>query len=218
VSVTGAEDEFMTKTAELPATDLSQTQSIRWTDARLVRGCVTGNHDAWSALVGKYKNLIFSIPLKYGFSREEAADIFQVVCTELLSQLPRFRDARDLPKWIVKATALICYHRKREEPNNQPRAGEISRWFQEPLPPEAERIVHMVEPEQALRNAMSELTPQCRQLVRSLFFEQPARSYEEIAQELGLARNSLRFARQPSLGQLRRKLGKSKLFEPSGAV
>src|SRR5258708_38425842 len=57
-----------------------------WTDARLVSQCLKGNEDAWSALLEKYKRLIYSIPIKYGLSVDQATDVFQEVCVELLSE------------------------------------------------------------------------------------------------------------------------------------
>jgi len=51
-------------------------------DARLIKDCLEGSESAWSALISKYKNLIFSIPMKYGFSRDDAADVFQAVCLD----------------------------------------------------------------------------------------------------------------------------------------
>src|SRR4051794_7091449 len=48
-------------------------------DERLIERCVHGDAEAWAALVNKYRNLIFSIPIKYGFSFDEASDIFQEV-------------------------------------------------------------------------------------------------------------------------------------------
>ena len=49
-----------------------------WSDERLVRACLDGDDDAWAALIDKYKRLIYSVPIKYGASPEDAADIFQV--------------------------------------------------------------------------------------------------------------------------------------------
>jgi len=42
-------------------------------DARMVQECLKGSQEAWSALVDKYKKLIFSIPVKQGFPPEDAA-------------------------------------------------------------------------------------------------------------------------------------------------
>jgi hypothetical protein len=63
-------------------------------DEQLVRDCLKGKDSAWSALIFKYKNLIFSIPIRYGFSEEDAADIFQAVCMDLLAELPRLREPK----------------------------------------------------------------------------------------------------------------------------
>lgn len=60
-----------------------------WTDTQLVKECLRGSEEAWSALIDMYKNLIFSIPIKYGFSTDDATDIFQAVCVELLFRAPK---------------------------------------------------------------------------------------------------------------------------------
>jgi RNA polymerase sigma factor (sigma-70 family) len=196
----------VTKTAELPVDQIARTDSSKWTDARLVRGCLDGNQEAWSSLVRKYKNLIFSVPVKYGFGREDAADIFQIVCVELLSQMPKIREPRALPKWILIVASHACYQRKHSDIKAQTTAAELSRWLEEGLPAGAEEIAQEAEREQALRNSISELPPQCQQLVRMLFFEFPARPYEHIAKELRLATGSIGLTRQRCLGRLRRKL------------
>jgi hypothetical protein len=69
-----------------PPESSKEERSKAWPDRRLVAECLEGNEEAWSALVDKYKNLIFSIPVKYGFSPDDASDIFQAVCVELMSQ------------------------------------------------------------------------------------------------------------------------------------
>src|SRR5206468_11000498 len=69
-------------------------------DHELVEGCRRGREQDWNSLIDKYKNLIFSIPIRYGLSREEAADVFQSVCLDLINELPRIRDPKALPKWL----------------------------------------------------------------------------------------------------------------------
>ena len=53
---------------------------------------------------------------------------------------------------------------------------------------------------------MDELPARCQQLVRMLFFEEPARPYQEVARELGIAPGSIGFIRQRCLDRLREKL------------
>ena len=68
----------------LPKKWTSDVPTDSWGDERLITECVNGNEEAWAALIEKYKNLIFSIPVKLGFSRDDAGEIFQQVCLKLL--------------------------------------------------------------------------------------------------------------------------------------
>ena len=179
---------------------------VAWPEERLVKECLNGNEAAWSALIDKYKNLIFSVPIKYRFSREEAADVFQMVCLELLSELPRIREPKALPKWILMVTVHKCYHLKNQGRRYQEKTEGFAKTVQNALPPEAEVIVQQAESEQQIREAIASLSPRCQELIRLLFFEEPARPYDEVARMLGLARGSIGFTRQRCLDRLRKTL------------
>ena len=189
----------------LPKNQTLDEVRAAWPDTRLVRECLGGGEEAWCALISKYKNLIFSIPVKYGFSPDDSTDIFQAVCLDLLSELPKLRKVKALPKWIMQITAHKCFHRKQQE-----RRTEVSdpndKQFEKSTPARAEEILREAEDEQGLRQAMSELTPRCRQLVHMLFYDEPARPYQEIAETLGIAVGSIGFIRQRCLERLRKRL------------
>jgi RNA polymerase sigma factor (sigma-70 family) len=176
-----------------------------WTDSKLVNDCLKGNEEAWSALIDKYKRLIFSIPVKYGFSMDDAAEIFQAVCVELLSELPKLRQSKALPKWIMQVAVHKCIHHKRQMQKTETRDPEDES-FDASVPAQAEGILREAEEEQTLRNAISDLPPRCRQLIRMLFFEEPPRPYEQLAAELGLSTGSIGFIRQRCLERLRKRL------------
>ena len=53
--------------------------------------CLRGNELAWAAVIDKYKNLVYSAPMKYRMSAEDAADIFQEVWIDLYSELKNLR-------------------------------------------------------------------------------------------------------------------------------
>jgi RNA polymerase sigma factor (sigma-70 family) len=179
-----------------------------WPDERLVRECLNGNEAAWSALVDKYKNLIYSIPLKYGLSPDEASDIFQGVCLELLSELPKLRKPKALPKWIMQVAAHKCFHRKRVQQRFV--GADEKESIPEPSVPAAiEGILREAAEEQAVREAMAGLSDRCRELVHMLFFEEPSRPYAEIAQSLGIATGSIGFIRQRCLNRLRERLSEA---------
>src|SRR5258707_13732703 len=82
-------------------------------DTRLVKECLSGDEAAWAQLIDKYKALIYSIPIKYNLPPQEAADVFQSTCVELLVRLSELRDPRALPKWLMQSPHHECYCVKR---------------------------------------------------------------------------------------------------------
>jgi RNA polymerase sigma factor (sigma-70 family) len=178
---------------------------VTWSDSRLIRACLKGNEQAWSALIGKYKNLIYSIPVKYGASPEDAADIFQSVCLELFSELPRLRKVAAFRSWLMTVTAHRSFHWKRK----------VRRLAEDELTPLAEEqlgkdpspdLIEQVEREQMLREAMARLPPRCQEMIRLLFYQQPRMSYRDVADRLGLATGSIGFIRGRCLKRLQRTL------------
>lgn len=178
-----------------------------WCDERLVSECLNGNEQAWSALINKYKNLIYSIPVKLGMY-EEAADIFQAVCLDLLSDLPQLREPRALPKWLMQA----CYHKCLQHRRKAGKYVSDSAAETEELPASSEslpdNLLCDLEKEQMVRDALAELSPRCERMVRMLFYETPPRPYEEVARELKLATGSIGFIRGRCLEKLKKQLEK----------
>jgi RNA polymerase sigma factor (sigma-70 family) len=177
---------------------------ILWSDSKLVGECLRGNEAAWAALIDKYKNLIFSIAIRRGFSRDDATDIFQTVAAQLLSELARIRQPEALAAWLIQVTSNKCtqwqIRQSRESADEEAVfASSLERQTGETLVLEAER-------EQTLRNAVQYATPQCRQLIKLLFFENPPLPYQDVAASLGIATGSIGFVRRKCLDRLRRYL------------
>ena len=189
------------------AAKLQREGQTSWPDDRLVAECLKGNQQAWSALVDKYKNLIFSVPVKLGLY-EDAADIFQAVCLDLLTDLPRLREPRALPKWLMQTCYHKCLQCRRRAEKHVPLAEEDGETSPESGSPSTlpDNMIVQLEKEQIVRDAIAELSPRCERMIRMLFFETPPRPYEEIAQELGIATGSIGFIRGRCLGKLKQQL------------
>jgi RNA polymerase sigma factor (sigma-70 family) len=174
-------------------------------DAELVKDCIAGREPAWVALIAKYKNLIYSIPIKYKFSQEEASDIFQSVCLDLICELPRLRDPKALAGWLIRVTHNKCFHLKCD--GNRHSSIEDDQYeptiASEDIP---DNLLHRLEQDQYVRTAIADLSPRCQELVHKLFFEFPASPYQKVAQELGLAIGSIGFIRRRCLDRLRQRL------------
>jgi RNA polymerase sigma factor (sigma-70 family) len=176
-------------------------------DSRLVKECLHGSEEAWSKLIDKYKNLIYSIPVRYGFSEEDSADIFQAVCMDLLTEMPRLREPKALAGWLIQISRNKCFHRKQaQRRHTMSDIGDLE------VPSQAEEpgeLIDQTHQEQVLREALSDLSPRCQELMHMLFFEAPARPYEQVAKELDLARGSIGFIRRRCLNKLRERLQKT---------
>ncbi len=138
---------------------------------------------------------------------QDAGDIFQAVCVDLLQELPKIREYRALPKWLMQT----CYHKclrhqqaAKREVELEPAAAE-QHAASDSLP---EEMLAQLSEEQILRGVVAEMPNRCRQMIHMLFFEIPARPYEEIAKALGLATGSIGFIRGRCLSQLRKRLEK----------
>lgn len=176
-------------------------------DAALIRQCAGGDQQAWSALIDKYKNLIFSIPIKYGFSRDDAAEIFQQVCVELFKNVGALRNPTGVGKWLIQVTSHRCFHWKRQQGRFAPedeQSDAVASADDLPL-----AALEEAEREQILREAVAGLSLRCRELMRMLFYEESARPYDEIAATLGIATGSIGFIRGRCLEKLRERLEES---------
>lgn len=182
-----------------------------WSDGRLVSACLEGDDQAWSALLGRYKRLIFSFPIRYGASSQDASDVFQAVCVKLCTELPRLRKSDSVRSWLMTIAANESFHWRRRHNSRTHREGTEL--------PEAVRdrtglpsdLLELAEREQGVRDAIARLSPRCQQLIRHLFFEQPTVPYAEIARRLGVATGSIGFFRGRCLKQLRALLEKMDL-------
>jgi RNA polymerase sigma factor (sigma-70 family) len=172
-----------------------------------VRECLKGNQDAWLALIEKYRNLIYSIPIRYGLSSDDASDVFQQVCLQLLRALPTLREPKSLAAWLIRVSSHACSHWTRQNRQMQSLDFELEQASTSGETPEM--LVRDVEREQRLREAMARVRPRCRELIRMLFFETPAVPYETVAARLGLATGSIGFIRMRCLKSLRRELEQS---------
>lgn len=186
-------------------TDIKKALPRSSSDVELVKKCLEGEEEAWSELIDKYKALIYSVPVKYGLQPQEAADVFQGTCIELLTRLKEIREPKALPKWLIQVAHHRCYHLKRQQRRLLSHDSEVE--LPEPEAPAiADSFLRQTEEEQMLREAITALAPRCRKLVEMLFFEVPARPYAEVASELQLAVGSIGLTRQKCMEKLRKHL------------
>lgn len=174
-------------------------------DAELCAACLAGNEEAWGALVARYQNLIYSIPLKFRFTEDEAAEIFQAVALDLYLGIEKLRKYEKLQSWLISVTRHRCL-RYKDKRQRGPLSAEESAEIAETLPDtrkEAEDWMLELVEESMLREALSQLPPRSQQMIEWLFYTDPPPSYAEIARRLDVAANSVGFLRDRALRKLR---------------
>jgi RNA polymerase sigma factor (sigma-70 family) len=174
-------------------------------DEKLVQDCLNGDEKAWNRLIDKYKRLIYSVPVKYGLSPDDAADVFQNVCVDLFTNLAKLRKIESIRSWLITVATHKCFHHKRHQ-RQDVELDAMEQEMAEELAPAAPQVMQEVQEEQAVRDAIQRLSPRCADLVRMLFFEQPPLPYTEVAQKLGLATGSIGFIRGRCLTRLQKIL------------
>jgi len=178
-----------------------------WSDAEIIDACLEGDEKAWQVLVSRYKRLVYSVPVKWGLSPEDAVDIFQAVWLDCFRQLVSLRNVERLQPWLVRVAVRKCHRfstdkRALSEDSIPEEQLEGVSGIEDPAVLFAE-----LDNEQMLRTAMEKLTPRCREVVHALFFEDPRPSYQAIASRLGLSENSIGFTRERCLNNLKKLLG-----------
>ena len=205
--------------ATLPAVDRIEVllsppfgdDTAEWTDQRLVEACVAGDERAWAMLIGRYKNLIYSFPRRYGAGPADAADVFQLVCAELFRSLPRLRNHQCLRSWLMTVASHQSYQWKRRHVQRARRETEHTDTLYEVARFTAPDALERSQQERSIREAIARLPPRCRDLVKMLFYADPPVPYQRVAGQLGLAVGSIGLIRSRCLKRLER------ILEGSGA-
>jgi RNA polymerase sigma factor (sigma-70 family) len=183
---------------------LARVPTSSWSDALLIEACRAGDEGAWTALVNKYRPLMLSIPRRYGASAEDAADVLQSVCIELLRALPRLRDAGSVRAWIATVASHEACRWKRQQ--QRMRVREAVENVDDLADTSGATPAAAIDGQQlvaSIQAAVGQLPQRQQLLVRMLFFHDPPLQYEAIASRLGLATGSVAYIRARCLKRLR---------------
>lgn len=171
------------------------------TDPELVSMCLKGDAQAWEALILRYRRLIFSVPVRFGFPSSDASDVFQQVCLKLIEHLHEVKDETKISAWLITTTTRQCLHLKALKYRETGTDEE----FEEPPDPteNLEELRIITEQQQTVREAVELLQPRCRSLIEFLYFDTRSLSYEEIAHNMGMPVASIGPTRARCLDKLR---------------
>jgi RNA polymerase sigma-70 factor, ECF subfamily len=169
------------------------------TDSELVRRFKNGDKSAFTALVDRYKDRVFTLCLRWMGDPHAAEDVAQDVFIALYRSLATFRGDSQLSTWVYRVVINHCknrkmYRRRRQYDQHEPLEGD----GEEDSPkrqladsgPGADASLRSAQAERLLDEAMGNLDEEQRQIL--ILREVQDLSYEEIAELLALPRGTVK--------------------------
>ncbi len=152
------------------------------TDYDLVRECLKGNTQAFSEIVTRYKNLVFSKVYALTNSYEDTLDLSQEIFVKIYRSLARYDSRYSFAAWAMRiAVNHTIDYMRRNKLETLP-LDEAEHRLSEGASPEQEYIAK--EDRQKLNGAIATLSDKYR-LPLEMYYSSGMK-YKEIAEELGI--------------------------------
>jgi len=165
----------------------------------LVTRAAEDDQEAWNEIIERYVPLVWAICARYRLSSHDTEDVSQNVWLLLVEQLGKLRDPAALPGWLATTTRHECLRALRVAARY-----DLSGQDPDDVDDSAiEELILTAERNAALRAALDELPPRCRQLLM-LLISDPPRPYAEISAVLQLRIGTIGPQRARCLDHLRR--------------
>jgi RNA polymerase sigma factor (sigma-70 family) len=192
ISVVTASDDQATRARSL------RVEHVAPSDSELLTACRAGDQDAWEFLLERYERLVFSVALRNGVTRDDAADITQMTFVALLESIEKLREEQRVASWLMSVARRLAWRqRRRTEQERLP--VEPVNWPEDPIAA-WERVA-------VLHEGLQQLGRACRDLLLALYFDPAAPSYAEVAERLGRPIGGIGPMRARCLQRLRALLG-----------
>jgi RNA polymerase sigma factor (sigma-70 family) len=173
--------------------------------ATLVAAVVRGDPSSWDRLVTRYENLVWSVVRSFQLSDADSLDAAQMTWLRLVEKVDGITDPERIGSWLITTARRECLEiLKRQSRMTPVDPMEGFRHLVDPL--DSFSGVHARDELDRIFAAFNTLTENCRSLLRVLLAD-PAPSYEEISNALGLAVGSIGPRRQRCLSRLRAAAG-----------
>ncbi len=179
-----------------------RTEPTELSDADLLERCRQGDREAWQVLYQRYERLVFSVALRSGLGREDAADVTQTTFVALLDSVDRLERDDRLSFWLVSVARRQSWRvRNRRGREVVGPVGEVDVAGTEP------NQIDVWERAAALHDALRQLDSPCRELLLALYFDPNEPGYASIAERFGRAIGTIGPMRGRCLDRLRTILG-----------
>jgi RNA polymerase sigma factor (sigma-70 family) len=176
-------------------------------DQDLILDCRNDDVGAWQRLLDRYEQLVFSVPRRYGLSREDAADITQLTFTILFQSINTLPENSTLGAWLItvarRHTWRLLERKRREEAGGYVSSNDTTSNLANTGPEDMD----LWELTEWLHHGLSIVGERCRDLLFALYLDSKQPSYAEVAARLGMAVGSVGPTRIRCLKRLRQVMG-----------
>ncbi|MHB0995302.1 MAG: RNA polymerase sigma factor [Elusimicrobiales bacterium] len=173
-------------------------------EAGLLRRIAEGERELFGELVLKHQDFIFNVVSKYVRFEEEARDLTQDVFLKAYENIEKFRGDSKLSSWLYSiAYNLSMNWSERKACRETQLDDELAETVPEP-PSLADEIYDRELQLARISGVLAELPEKYRAVIKLYYFED--RSYQEIADTLGLPINTVKVHLLRAKDQLRKKL------------
>lgn len=176
--------------------------------ARLLERCKRGDEAAWSKMVERFSNLVYSVPARMKLGADDCADVFQATFLALNRGMDRIENAVALPKWLAVTASREALRLKRTSKNYTTSADFESLDLEAMVEDEeagAEAMAFKSVEAEVVRSAVSKLPTKCRTLIEALFLEGDV-PYAEVSERTGVPIGGIGPTRARCLDKLRQIL------------
>jgi RNA polymerase sigma-70 factor (ECF subfamily) len=158
-----------------------------------IQRAAEGDQAAWDTIVSTYWRKVFNVAYRFVGSYDEAEDLTQDIFLKVFRSLGTFDRRANFQTWLISVSRNFCIDRYRSgRRDRQVFAREIdASTVQAEAPgPSAEARVERQDRVALLREALKALSPTLRTAV--LLRDIHELSYQEIAQQLGVAEGTVK--------------------------
>lgn len=169
----------------------------------LLAAAAKGRQDAWDQLVDRYAGLVWAVVRSFRLGPADAQDVFQTTWLRLVERLDDLRNPDAVGGWLATTARHESLRVLRSQSRTTPTDPMIID-LDDDRPPVDTGLLD-TERDQAVWEALGEISARCQQLLRILMADPPP-SYAEVSAALDMPVGSIGPIRGRCLQQLRRVL------------
>ena len=151
---------------------------------QLIEGCRRGDPEAFRGLFEKYKDMVYSVALRYSGDTAIAQDIAQDTFLKLFSTVGSFRGDSNFDGWLYRMVVNSCFDQKRRTRRLTPLLDGVLDALRTPDLSVLDEVLRS-EMSTHVREVVDSLAPDQRMVVVLRYTQ--GLSYDEIAGILGCA-------------------------------